>query len=376
MGKKEQNAACIFSAGFMLQQVNNLQNEMDGALVGKDIEYIHRMRVASRRLRNAMTSFKDCLSGKKAKPWQDEIRKITHSLGAARDLDIQIECLNHLYNDQLDAKNKPGYQRVLLRLKQRRSLAQVKVTKTLDKLHKGHTLAEMQSKLRKLSIQAENTYLYTPSLHQRAFKQIHSNLDDFLSYQEDILSPENIEKLHAMRIAGKHLRYTLEIFAPIYDTALQPYIAVMKDLQDQLGTIHDDDVWVAWLPKFIAEEQQRIQDYFGNIGPLKRLLPGINHLIENRQQDRNKTYQSFLLTWDTLLQENTWDSLKEIIGAPIKVEAALEHLTSYKEEDIDDKEIEANASPETGIEIPVDESPEMKTTEQNPNQIDENHNSF
>ena len=60
--------------------------------------------------------------------------------------------------------------------------------------------------------------------------------------------PENVEKLHAMRIAGKQLRYTLEIFAPIYDTALLPYIQIMKDLQDQLGSIHDDDVWVVGCP--------------------------------------------------------------------------------------------------------------------------------
>ncbi len=70
-----------------------------------------------------------------------------------------------------------------------------------------------------------------------------------------------------MRIAGKHLRYTLEIFAPIYNQALIPYLQVMKEVQDQLGEIHDDDVWIEWLPKFIEKERSRTENYFGTTGP-------------------------------------------------------------------------------------------------------------
>jgi CHAD domain-containing protein len=332
MSKSNQNAVCIFGAGFMIKQLKQLQAEIDGALDGRDIEYIHRMRVASRRLRNGMACFKDCLPKKKSKPWRDEIRRITHALGSARDLDIQIDCLNKLYDDSLDTSFKAGYRRVLLRLKQRRSKAQSKVTKTLNRLKESDILAEMQSRMEKLAAHSDDTYLYTPSLYQRAFKNINTHLEAFLSYQDDIRNPEQIEKLHAMRIAGKQLRYTIEIFSPIYDKALLPFTQVMKELQDQLGSIHDDDVWISWLPKFIEEEQARVEDYFGNLGPLKTLLPGINHLIENRQKDRDEIYQSFIATWDTLTSEDAWETLKEIIQAPIDVEAVLEHLVVEDEE--------------------------------------------
>jgi len=358
MGKKDKKAICLFGANFMLEQINNLQNEIDGVLVGDDIEFIHRMRVASRRLRNAMSSFKDCLPEKKSKPWRDEIRCITHTLGSARDLDIQIECLNQLYDDQLDSQFKPGYQRILLRLKQRRASAQEKVSKTIKNIQKDDLLSRMGGKIKKMTAQSASAYLYTPSLYKRAFSNINANLDDFLSYQGDVQVPENIEKLHAMRIAGKQLRYTLEIFAPIYDTALIPYIGVMKDLQELLGDIHDDDVWVSWLPTFIAEEQERIQDYFGNVDPLKRLLPGINHLIENRQKDRHEAYQSFIATWKTIEQENTWDSLKEIINAPINVEEALKHLASEKSHASITQENNDNIKHETNPEVLDDPTPD------------------
>ena len=332
MGKSIQNAPCMFGAGFMLEQLQNLRTEINGALDGRDIEYIHRMRVASRRLRNGMQCFKDCLPKKRSKPWRDEIRHVTHALGNARDLDIQIDCINQLYDESLETTYKSGYRRVLLRLKQRRSKAQEKVARTLKKLQQSDLLSEMQSRLEKLTVHADNTYLFTPSLYQRAFQNINQNLADFLSYQEDIRDPDKVAQLHAMRIAGKHLRYTIEIFSPIYDKALLSYIQVMKDIQDQLGMIHDDDVWINWLPKFIQEEQERVEDYFGNNGPLKRLLPGINYLIENRQKHRDETYQSFIATWDTLQCEDAWESLKEIIRAPINVEAVIENLPDDEDE--------------------------------------------
>jgi CHAD domain-containing protein len=364
MAKKVQNATCVFGANFMLEQLNNLEKEIDGAIDGKDIEYIHRLRVASRRLRSGMACFMDCLPGKKASPWRSEIRQITRTLGAARDLDIQMECLNQLYDDELDTKFKPGYRRVLLRLKQKRAKAQLKVDKTLANLRGSDILLKMRQSLERLSSTTEDIYLFTPSLYQRAYKNINVQLDEFLGYEKDIVDPGKIKELHAMRISGKHLRYTLEIYAPLYGRALLPYVQVMKDLQDTLGNIHDDDVWVMWLPTFIEQEEKRIEDYFGNTGPLKRLLPGIRYLIDNRQQDRDKEYQSFLSMWQTLENEKAWKTLKEIIGAPINVEAALEHLVSVKEPEEGKEELtnakinpesvqtstEEETSPSTGLE--------------------------
>jgi len=328
MGKNNPKTVCIYGADYLLKQIRSLENDLDGVLRGNDIEYVHRLRVASRRLRNGYKIFCDCLPPKKAKPWQDAIRQITHTLGTARDLDIQIELLNHLYEEGLDDEYKPGYSRLLLRLKQKREKAQKNINQTILEMQDDGLLQKMHSRLEKISAGVENTYLFTPALYQRAFEKIESALSNFLSYQEAIQSPENIQKLHAMRIACKHLRYTLEIFAPIYNQALIPHLQVMKDVQDQLGEIHDDDVWIEWLPKFIDKERSRIENYFGNIGPLKRLLPGFKYLIEDRKKSRDEKYQSFLVTWETLQSENTWEDLKEIINTPINLESALEYFAA------------------------------------------------
>jgi len=369
MAKRNQQAVCIFGAGFMLEQVKGIENEIDNVLTGEDIEYIHRMRVASRRLRNGLELFKDCIPKKKTRLWQDHIRKITHSLGKARDLDIQIALLNRLYDETLDAKYKPGYRRLLLRLKQRRAKAQKRVNNAILELREAKTLKKMRAHFTALSTNKDGVYLFTPSLYQRAFTAINRALANFLSYQEDILSPEHIDKLHAMRLAGKKLRYTLEIFAPIYKQALIPHVQVMKEIQDQLGSIHDDDVWVSWLPKFIDKEQSRIEDYFGNTGPLKRLLPGLQFLAEDRQNSRDEGYQAFLSTWETLQDENAWETLRSVIMAPINVEAAMEHLASEdKSDSASVKEEGINTAPSNSL--PPSNPDQNKITEDSTTGID------
>ncbi len=70
--------------------------EIDGVRSGRDIEHIHRMRVASRRLRAALPLFKSCFPKEKFRKWMPELQKITRALGDARDTDVQIAFLLRL----------------------------------------------------------------------------------------------------------------------------------------------------------------------------------------------------------------------------------------------------------------------------------------
>jgi len=356
MGQKNPKSICSFGAAYMLKQVINLEYDIGDALAGRDIEAIHRMRVSSRRLRNSTDLFKDCFSGKKAKAWNDEIRKITRALGNARDLDIQIKFINQAYEESLETTYKPGYRRLLLRLKQSRVKAQEKVNKTIRKMKKKEVLGQMSGYLAGLIDDNTATPLIDPCLYDIAFQAIDRAVEDFLSYQSFIHSSENADKLHAMRIAGKHLRYSMEAFASLYDLALNPYIHVMREIQDQLGAFHDNDVWVSWLPKFIKKEQARIEDYFGNTGPLERLLPGLEHLLEDRIDAREKVHQTFLNTWHILEGENAWEVLRGILkgfvhdevaeeGVTVSPEAVMEH--GDEDEDRDQIEFEVELMPDS-----------------------------
>ena len=376
MGKSTPKILCQFGIYFMLEQTQGLVEELPGVQLGRDIEAIHRMRVASRRLATGLDVFKPCLPKKKSRAWRDEVRKVTIALGKARDLDIQIAELTDLYNDQLDAKFKPGYNRLILRLKQDRTKAQKKVNKTVFKLNESQALEEMILWFEKHFEPDLALEPYPPSVFQMAHQAITNALDAFLRHQDFIASDADSDKLHAMRIAGKRLRYTMEIFAPIYGGALAPFIISMKNIQDILGEFHDADVWVSWLPKFVEKERARIEDYFGNTGPLERLMPGFHHLMETYERTRMDNYQSFLLTWQTLADDDAWQILRSIIAPPpIPVEEGIEAVESLNTTDelpewIEDEEdedlpaegaatrVELSEAIEGSVEAPTEPAPE------------------
>ena len=61
-----------------------------GAIDGTNIEFVHDMRVASRRLRAAMDNFSDCFQSEPFKQYYKQIRTITRRMGVVRDLDVLI----------------------------------------------------------------------------------------------------------------------------------------------------------------------------------------------------------------------------------------------------------------------------------------------
>ena len=100
-------------------------------------------------------------------------------------------------------------------------------------------------------------------------------LEGLLSHEPYIEQPERSEELHQMRIAAKKLRYSIEIFAPLFDGALDEQLATAKEVQKILGEIHDCDVWITTLPDFIDEERERTEEYFGHTRQFGRIAAGL-----------------------------------------------------------------------------------------------------
>ena len=69
---------------------HEMMSYKEGAKDGTDIEFVHDMRVTSRRLRAAMDNFADCFPKKPFKKHYKKIKAITQTMGAVRDLDVLI----------------------------------------------------------------------------------------------------------------------------------------------------------------------------------------------------------------------------------------------------------------------------------------------
>ncbi len=317
MGTKKDESILIYGAGVLVKQVDALRQEIDGVRNGEDIEYVHRMRVASRRLRNAFALFSPALPQKRLTAWQSHIKMVTKALGAARDTDVQIDLLNKFYSKLPKPELKTGIHRLIVRLNQKRTLLQQKVAVDLDILEASQILKEMGQRLTLIAARDNQESGYSPVLYQHSSQSITSRLDDFLSYESFVEKPECLTELHAMRIAAKHLRYTLETFAPLYPENMKDLIQIMRQFQDELGEIHDCDVWNDYLPNFIERERQRTLKYYGNARAMKHITPGLKYFLHDRQESRQRHYLSFVELWKKNVTASTWSKLRGTIQEPL-----------------------------------------------------------
>ncbi len=305
----------LFGLEALQERLPALAQEIEGVRAAQDMEYVHRMRVASRRVRNALALFGDDLPQKHYEVWRVELRQITRALGAARDTDVQIICVENYAAHTDDPALRLGVERLQLRLRQQRERLQHKVVKTLDRLEQKHILDDMYETLHELLVHGRVYEIETlpADLSDRARAAIVLRLEEFLAYEPHIAYPERATELHHMRIAAKHLRYTLEIFEPLYGKALRKPLKVVKEIQEQLGEIHDCDVWSTFMPQFIAAERARAQDYFGDVAPAEAFMPGVQAFLEDRQQSRLKTYYYFKHFWGLTKDLGIWDRIRHAV---------------------------------------------------------------
>lgn len=319
MDGKPDQSYYLFGAEALLKRLQALVQEIPGVRQGEDIECIHRMRVASRRLRSALPLFADCLPGKRAQEWLRDVRRITRALGSARDTDVQVDFVAGFLEAATDDRYRPGIERLLLRLRQKRAGLQAAVIAALDRFEADHVAAEMAQVLRQTIVQArlQRVESVSPLLFQEAAAAIALRLEEMLAYESCIPHPERIEELHAMRIAAKRLRYTMEVFAPAYPGELKDPLRMVRDAQEMLGAIHDCDVWVAYLPQFLEEERARTVAYFGRARAMARLVPGIHYLQEERRRTRSTTYKQFVEFWKQVREKKAWDELHVLLQAGV-----------------------------------------------------------
>ncbi len=84
-----------------------LAEQAQGVLDTGDIERVHDMRVATRRLRAALEIFEPCFPAKSYAQALAEVKRLADALGERRDRDVAIAAL-HGFNDQIAAPDRRG----------------------------------------------------------------------------------------------------------------------------------------------------------------------------------------------------------------------------------------------------------------------------
>jgi CHAD domain-containing protein len=359
----------ILAARYVRRQAKQLAGQLDGVRAAEDVEFVHRARVAARRLRAALRMFGGCFSKKRAKRWRKDVRRLAAALGDARDRDVQIAWLCGALSELTAKECVPGVARALVQLEHQRERLQRHVVAAANHLEAGETLSEMRRAAKRILAASEAPPESPPGGHPKtascfvagsgphplplsqrergrvvgrppsvpgadALSQIRRHvlceLDNLLERQDCLAHPEDRQRHHAMRIAAKRLRYTLEISRPAHagrpdaaaktatDAAIDAAIEAAKRVQTLLGDVHDCDVWLDHLAALASAERRRIVAAFGHPGRFSHVRPGIEHLQRDRRLRRRQAFQELVDYWNAPERRGIWDELR----AALRDEAA------------------------------------------------------
>jgi CHAD domain-containing protein len=243
----ENETYCRFGREALRKNLEAFQEGIDGVIADKDVEYVHRTRVASRRLRAALPLFQFCFPQKVYRKSLKEIKKATRLLGEARDLDVQI-CFLEEYLKNLEPIQKACIDLLQGNLVNHRNKLQKIIVPELKKMKESPGLLSLHS-ICEQSSDGKNTVADKLRIVEKAYWYISFRLDDFLSLEDYVGLEDEEAKHHQMRIYAKKLRYTMETFAPLYRDKLVNEIQTIRAIQDVLGELHDLDVWMMNIPR-------------------------------------------------------------------------------------------------------------------------------
>lgn len=310
------------AARWFQKQAGRLVKLLPGIRKAEDIECVHRARVACRRLRAAMELFVDWPSPKQQSRWEKQIRRAGRSLGAARDLDVQLLFLCERWAEMSRWPLRVGLAHLVVRWEAQREAQQKKVVRAVDRLEESGVLPEIQQTVRRWlgKDQCSEAELGPKVLWKEAVVHLQGYAEALGNFSPYLEEPEAQSQHHAMRIAGKHLRYTLEMLAPVLGPESQSMIEALQTFQTLLGEVHDCDVWqeqladlrarglgedfMRWGGKWTKKQARRIWG---------RVEAAIEFLQQDRLQARQRLFQQAREHWQKVLQAEVGEGLELLV---------------------------------------------------------------
>jgi CHAD domain-containing protein len=214
------------------------------ALVSDKPEVVHDLRVASRRLQQMLRVLLPNAGASAGRKIIRRLRKVRRAFGSCRNLDASI----HLIDSKLAAITtgslRSAWDAVRQWLDQKR-VTEIKRGRTELKRHDLTAfIARAQACMETLEEEADRV----AHLRERARDALGEWRDALVSAKQE---PQN-ERIHALRVAGKRLRYRAETLAELGDPAVKSLLDGLKALQDDLGNWHDRSVLRDLVAEFIG----------------------------------------------------------------------------------------------------------------------------
>ncbi len=214
-----------------------------GVQIGEDPEEIHRARVATRRIRSDLRTFRDVLEPSWAIPLREELRWLGGELGAVRDAEVLRDRLRGR-ESRLAPDDGPAVERLVGSLDRRRLEAREHLLAAMREPRYGAVLDALVEGARAPSVLEDVGSAPARSALRPALEAPWKHLQAAVARA---IEEESDEALHAMRIRAKRVRYAAEAVAPVFGRRAREFAEAAVALQDVLGEHQDAVVAASWL---------------------------------------------------------------------------------------------------------------------------------
>jgi CHAD domain-containing protein len=134
----------VAAARIVRRRADELFESEEGVLDMTDIERVHDMRVASRRLRAVLEIFAPCFPHGDFKTALRDVKALADALGERRDPDVHIEAMEAFERD-VQATNRPGIDALVARLRLRQAHGNDSLAAALEQAHENELHARLHS---------------------------------------------------------------------------------------------------------------------------------------------------------------------------------------------------------------------------------------
>ncbi len=228
------------------EQLTRMVLNEAGVRFSSDPEYVHDMRVATRRARAAAKLYGDYFKPKAIRRYLRSLRRTARLLGTVRDLDVAIGKLERFGGK----KKRYGAAKLAVTLegwRQRRAVAHAELLAWLNSSDYARFVGSFAKFCRN---PGEGARDYTakageaPTPHQVRHvmpSMILNRYESIRSYETLFEGQEGpgVEVLHLLRIECKYLRYNLEFVSNLLGPEATRLLADLRKLQQDLGDLHD-----------------------------------------------------------------------------------------------------------------------------------------
>lgn len=283
-------SAADFLRRHALAQATVIRQTEDGVRAGLEGP-LHDMRVAIRRLRTLLRAFRKPLKATRAAAVEEGYARLLKDLGPARDTDIWL-----LFLKRHPVLRRGASARFLAAQQREKERRRRMVRERLD----DDAYRALKADLEKLI--GEDLKPGTRRVRRRAAAELGRRALrkalKRISRRARGLPDLPPERMHRLRIACRKARYVAEFCSGAWDAPLADLARRFKAIQDVLGDVHDQDVYLAHLR--ICRPR-----------PPKAMVRGI-HL--RRAQDRAR----FDKAWQQFMRPRFQRHLLRIVHPPAK----------------------------------------------------------